>query len=105
MERSAPEAGLCLDNKVRGHWKQDKAAIRMLMVREKWRGGRGECLRVCKRVVQEQSRMGENHRRDPAATAPLRPQPNQHSPVQDIREAEKTGHGGKPGDFRLTDTQ
>lgn len=33
MERSAPEAGLCLDNKVRGHWKQDKAAIRMLMVR------------------------------------------------------------------------
>lgn len=32
MERSAPEAGLCLDNKVWGHWKQDKAAIRMLMV-------------------------------------------------------------------------
>lgn len=32
MERSAPEAGHCRDNKVWGHWKQDMAAIRMLMV-------------------------------------------------------------------------
>lgn len=68
MERSAPDAGFCLDNKVWGPLETRQGGNQKIIGREKWQ-------RVCRRVIQEQKPSPW-----PCSQSPTVIQSNQRSP-------------------------